>query len=83
MLILLLTQYLGSEGTGVCLLPFATWIKFSTLTNLQNASTVKAVVSIYSKKDKTKVLKTGYSIMQVQRVAECSTRAFCNTFDLH
>ena len=35
------------------------------------------------KKDKTKVLKTGGSLVQVESIAECSTGAFCNTFDLH
>ena len=33
--------------------------------------------------DKTKVLKTISSLMQVKNVAECSLGAFCNTFDLH
>ena len=27
--------------------------------------------------------KTDYRIMQVKSIAECSQRAFCNTFDLH
>ena len=35
------------------------------------------------KRDKTKVLKTDGSLMQVETIAECSLRAFCNTFDLH
>ena len=35
------------------------------------------------KKDKTKVLKTGGSLVQVESIAECSAGAFCNTFDLH
>ena len=46
---------------------------------------------IYSKtclkrpfKKKTKVdFKTDYRLMQVESIAECSKRAFCNTFDLH
>ena len=33
--------------------------------------------------DKTKVLMTSGSLMHVKSIAECSTRAFCNTFDLH
>ena len=32
---------------------------------------------------KMKVLKTGGSLIQVKSIAECSKRAFCNTFDLH
>ena len=27
--------------------------------------------------------KTNYRLMQVKSIAECSKRAFCNTFDLH
>ena len=35
-------------------------------------------------KKKTKlVFKTVYRLMQVKSIAECSKRAFCNTFDLH
>ena len=46
-------------------------------------STVKPVLSGHSKIDKTKVLKTDDSLMQVKCIAECSLGAFCNTFDLH
>ena len=46
-------------------------------------STVKPVLSGHSKIDKTKVLKTDVSLMQVRCIAECSLGAFCNTFDLH
>ena len=35
------------------------------------------------KKDKIKVLKTNYSLMKLESIAECSLGAFCNTFDLH
>ena len=45
--------------------------------------TVKPVLSDHSIKDKTMVLKTNGSLMKVERIAECSLRAFCNTFDLH
>ena len=45
--------------------------------------TVKPVFSDQSKIDKTKVLKTNGSLMKVKSIAECSKRAFCNTFDLH
>ena len=44
---------------------------------------VKPVLSSHSKIDKTKVLKPCGSLMQVKNTAECSTGAFCNTFDLH
>ena len=36
-----------------------------------------------TKIDKTKVSKTNGSLMKVESIAECSKRAFCNTFDLH
>ena len=36
----------------------------------------------HSKIDKTMVLKTNGSLMEVESIAECK-RAFCNTFDLH
>ena len=45
-------------------------------------STVKPVLSGHSKIDKTKVLKTKGGLMKVESIAECSTGAFCNTFDL-
>ena len=45
--------------------------------------TLKAVLSDHSKIDKTKVFKTNGSLMKVESIAECSKRAFCNTFDLH
>ena len=45
--------------------------------------TVKPVLSGHSKIDKTKVLNTNGSLMKVKRIAECSKRAFCNTFGLH
>ena len=35
------------------------------------------------KKDNTKILMTKGSLMKVESIAECSKRAFCNTFDLH
>ena len=40
-------------------------------------TTVKPILSSHSKIDKTKVLKTGSSLVQVE------SGAFCNTFDLH
>ena len=44
---------------------------------------VKPVLSVHSKIDNTKVLKTGGSLVQIESIAECSTGAFCSTFDLH
>ena len=49
----------------------------------QYMHTVKHVLSGHSKIDKIKVLKTNGSLMKVESIAECSKRAFCNTFDLH
>ena len=46
-------------------------------------NTVKPVLSVHSKIDKTEVLKTNGSLMEVESIAECSLGAFCNTFDLH
>ena len=43
----------------------------------------KTCLSGHSKIDKTKVLKTIGSLMKVESIAECSPKAFCNTFDLH
>ena len=48
----------------------------------QLKSTVKPVLSSHSIIDKTKVLKTDGSLMQVESIAECFLKAFCNTFDL-
>ena len=35
------------------------------------------------KNRQNKVLKKNDSLMKVERIAECSFEAFCNTFDLH
>ena len=45
---------------------------------------VKPVLSGYSKIDKNKGLKDiiNSRLMKVQSIAECSKKAFCNTFDL-
>ena len=51
--------------------------------HVENSATVKPVLSGPSKIDKTKVLKTDGTLMQVESIAECSLGAFCNTFDLH
>ena len=45
--------------------------------------TVKPVLGGHSKRRPKLVFKTDYRLMQVKRIAECSKRAFCNTFDLH
>ena len=55
-------------------------IKFTVFSQIVN--TIKPVLSSQSKIDKTKVLKTDGSLMQVESFAECSLGAFCNTFDL-
>ena len=47
------------------------------------SSTVKPVLSSYLKIEKTKVLKTGGRLMQVESIADAPRGAFCNTFDLH
>ena len=54
-----------------------------TLTHVSYTDLKKNVLSGHSKIDKTKVLKTDGSLMQVECIAECSLRAFCNTFHLH
>ena len=51
--------------------------------NSNNHYSVKPVLSGHSKIDKTKVLKTNGSLMKVKSIAECSKKAFCNSFDLH
>ena len=63
-------------------------MEFSIKCNLQisqNAQlcTVKPVLSDHPKKDQKLVFKTGYQVMLVKSIAECSKRAFCNTFNLH
>ena len=35
------------------------------------------------KRNQKLVFKNDYRLMQVKSIAECSKRAFCNTFDLH
>ena len=45
--------------------------------------TVKPVLSDHPKEDQKLVFKTDYRLMQIKSIAECSKRAFCNTFDLH
>ena len=49
---------------------------------MREVHTVKPVLSGHSKIDKTKVLKTGGRLLQVESITECSSGAFCNTFDL-
>ena len=43
----------------------------------------KTCVKQSLKIDKTESLMTNGSLMKVKSIAECSSRAFCNTFDLH
>ena len=45
--------------------------------------TVKPVLSGHSRRRPKLAFKTDYCLMQVKSIAECSKRAFCNTFDLH
>ena len=45
--------------------------------------TVKTVLSGHLKRRPKLGFKTHYGLMQVKSIAECSKRAFCNTFDLH
>ena len=45
--------------------------------------TVKPVLSGHSKRRSKLVFKTDYRLIQVKSIAECSKRAFCNTFGLH
>ena len=44
---------------------------------------VKPVLSSHSKGRPKLFFKTDYRLMQVKSIAECSKRAFCNTFNLH
>ena len=55
--------------------------KFFTM-KFYNGITVKHVLSSQSKIDKTMVLKTGGSLVQVESIAECSCGAFCNAIDM-
>ena len=48
-----------------------------------SVSTVKTCLKRPLKKTPKLVFKTYYLLMQVESIAECSKRAFCNTFDLH
>ena len=57
--------------------------QFQDMKSVSYGNTEKHVISVHSKIDKTKVLKTDNRLMQVKSIAECSKRAFCNTFDLH
>ena len=59
------------------------FIAFDNTLERKWISTVKPVLCNHSKLDKTKVFKTNVSLMKVEGMAECSLRAFCNTFDLH
>ena len=43
----------------------------------------KACLKQPLKEDQKLFFKTKYRLMQVRSIAECSKRAFCNTFDLH
>ena len=74
----------GIEGVNPCIFlkPLPTQSSSTALVALA-AYTVKSVLSGHSKIDKTRVLKTSGSLVQVKSTAECSTGAVCNTFDQH
>ena len=46
-------------------------------------STTALPIAATQKDNQKLVFKTDYGLMQVKSIAECSKRAFCNTFDLH
>ena len=48
-----------------------------------NKYTVKPVLSDHSKRRPKLAFKTNHRLMKVKSIAECSKRAFCNTFDFH
>ena len=52
---------------------------------VSKTNTVNPVLSVYSKIDKTKVLKTNFCLMKIKVLqnALIPIGAFCNTFDLH
>ena len=62
---------------------FSEYMVGRVLTLDQECCTVKQFLSDYSKRDQKLFFKTGYGLMQVKSIAECSKRAFCNIFDLH
>ena len=49
----------------------------------QNINTVKPALSGHSKKDEKLGFQDRLSLNAGQSIAECSKRAFCNTFDMH
>ena len=49
----------------------------------KNDFTVKPVLSSHTKEDQKLFFKTDYGLMHFKSIAECSKRAFCNTFDLY
>ena len=65
------------------------WVSTSVLLDfniaeiLYKCNAIKPVLSSPQKRRPKFVIKTDYRLMQVKRIAECSKRAFCNTFDLH
>ena len=61
-----------------CVLPYS--VVTCSLSIAQN--TVKPVLSGHSKEDQRLVFETDYCLLKVKSIAECSKRAFCNTFAL-
>ena len=80
----------GSRSLKVCL-SLHLWLCFgcasnhlrSVLKSHELAHTVKPALCGLSKEEQRLVFKTNYPLMFVKSNAECSKRAFCNTFDLH
>ena len=62
---------------------YAVFQRMNKIILSQTFNTVKPVLSSHSKKTKNWIFKTKYHLMQVKSIAECSKRAFCNTFDMH
>ena len=60
-----------------------TFNRGDTIINKHFTFTVKPVLSSHSKRISKIGSKTDYRLLQVKSIAECSKRAFCNTFDLH
>ena len=60
----------------------AFWRQFTDINEDSLATYSKTCSKRPLKKKKKMVFKTDYRLLQVN-IAECSKRAFCNTFDLH
>ena len=72
------TQFISGEPVN----RYPPWVGNGSY-HITEQHTVKPVVSGHSKRRPKLVFWTDYLKMQVKSIAECSKRAFCNTFDLH